>query len=62
MLAVAAMRAYAASLLKLPPAGEACVAGEAPELHEIRADVQGSLAPTSSRLPAPTSHSASNLP
>ena len=58
MLAVAAMRAYAASLLELPPAGEACVAGEAPELHEILADVQGSLPPTSSRLPAPTSHAA----
>ena len=29
-LAVAAMRAYAASLLELPPAGEACVAGVAP--------------------------------
>ena len=41
MLAVAAMRAYAASLLELPPAGEACVAGEAPELHEILADVPG---------------------
>ena len=58
MLAVAAMRAYAASLLELPPAGEACVAGEAPELHEILADVRGSLPPTSSRLPAPTSHAA----
>ena len=53
MLAVAAMRAYAASLLELPPAGEACVASEAPELHEILADVRGSLPPTSSRLPAP---------
>ena len=57
MLAVAAMRAYAASLLELPPAG-ACVAGEAPELHEILADVRGSPPPTSSRLPAPTSHAA----
>ena len=54
----AAMRAYAASLLELPPAGEACVVGEAPELHEIRADVRGSLPLTISRLPAPTSHAA----
>ena len=58
MLAVAAMRAYAASRLELPPAGEACVAGEAPELHEILADVRGSLPLTISRLPAPTSHAA----
>ena len=58
MLAVAAMRAYAAFLLELPPAGEACVAGEAPELHEILADVRGSLSLTISRLPAPTSHAA----
>ena len=54
MLAVAAMLAYAASLLELPPAGEACVAGEAPELHEILADVQASLPLTISRFP-PTS-------
>ena len=58
MLAVVAMRAYAASLLELPPAGEACVAGEAPELNEILADVRGSLPPTISRLPAPPSHAA----
>jgi len=54
MLTVAAMRAYAASLLE----GEACVAGEAPELHEVLADVRGSLPPTTSRLPAPTLHVA----
>ena len=41
-----------------PLAGEACVAGEAPELHEILADVQGSLPLTISRLRAPTSHAA----
>ena len=54
------MRAYvdAASLLELPPDGEACVAGEAPDLHEILADVRGSLPLTISRLPAPTSHAA----
>ena len=45
MLGVAAMRAHAASLLELPPAGEACVAGEAPELYEILADVRGRLPP-----------------
>ena len=61
MLAVAAMRAYAASLLELTPAGEAGVAGEAPELHEIPADVRGSST-TSSRLPAPTSHAAQSSP
>ncbi|CAE7876736.1 unnamed protein product [Symbiodinium microadriaticum] len=37
---------------------EACVAGEAPELNEILADVRGSLPPTISRLPAPPSHAA----
>ena len=54
VLAVAAMRAYAASLLELPAAGEACVVGETPELHEVLADVRGSLPLTCSRLPAPT--------
>ena len=58
MLAVAAMRAYAASLLELPPTGEACVAGEAPGLHEFLTDVRGRLPLTISRLPAPTSHAA----
>ena len=49
MLAVAAMRAYAAS--QLLSAGEACIAGEARELHEVLADVRGSLPLTCSRLP-----------
>ena len=49
MLAVAAMRAYAAS--QLLAAGEACIAGEARELHEVLADVRGSLPLTCSRLP-----------
>ena len=52
MLAVAAMRAYTSSLLELPAAGEADVAGEAPELHEVLTDVRGSLPLTCSGLPA----------
>ena len=56
MLAVAAIRACAASLLELPAAGEpclilACVAGKEPE---VLADVRGNLRLTCSRLPAPT--------
>ena len=54
MLAVAVMRACVASLLDLPPAGEACVAGQAPELHEVLADVRGNSPLTCNRLPAPT--------
>ena len=50
-LAVAAMRAYAASLLELPPGGDLCDAGEAPDLHEVLAEVRGGL--LASRLPAP---------
>ena len=52
-------RAFETHLSQLdpPPAGEACVAGEAPELHEIFGDVRP-LALTISRLPAPTSHAA----
>ena len=45
MLAVAAMRAYAASLLELQAAGEACIAGEARELHEVLADVRVDVQP-----------------
>ena len=62
MLAAAAMRAYAASLLELPAAGKACVAGEAPELHEVLADVRGSLPLTRSRLPAPQPHARGEAP
>eukprot|EP00439_Symbiodinium_sp_Y106_P066192 s3299_g10.t1 len=40
LLAVAAQRAVAASLLELPLAGECNVAGKAPELHEVLTDVQ----------------------
>ena len=40
LLAVSAQRAVAASLLELPLAGECNVAGEAPDLHEVLADVR----------------------
>ena len=40
LLAVAAQRAIAASLLELPLAGECNLAGDAPELHEVLADVR----------------------
>ena len=40
MLAVAAQLAVAASLLELLLAGECNVAGEAPDLHEVLADVR----------------------
>ena len=36
---MAAMRAYAVSLLELPAAGEVGVAGEAPELHDVLASL-----------------------
>ncbi len=50
LLAVAAQSAFAASLLKLPPAGECNVGGEAPELHEVLADVRWQLPVPASRL------------
>ena len=43
LLAVAAQRAFAASLLELPLAGERNVAGDEPELHEVLADVRSQL-------------------
>ena len=49
LLAVAAQRAIAASLLELPLAGECNVAGEAPELHEVLADVRWQLPVMGSR-------------
>ena len=49
LLAVAAQRAIAASLLELPLAGEGNVTGEAPELHEVLADVRWQLPVTGSR-------------
>eukprot|EP00439_Symbiodinium_sp_Y106_P054074 s484_g7.t1 len=39
--AVAAMRAFAVSLLELPLGGNLCDAGEAPDLHEVLAEVRG---------------------
>ena len=52
LLAVAAMRAYAASLLELPPGGDICDEGAAPDLYEILAEVRDSSSPSASRLPA----------
>ena len=43
LLAVAAHSAFAASLLELPLAGECNVGREAPELHEVLADVRWQL-------------------
>ena len=44
-----AMCAYAAALLELPAAGEACVARDAPELHEVLVEMRGSFPLTSGR-------------
>ncbi|CAE7481244.1 unnamed protein product, partial [Symbiodinium necroappetens] len=49
LLAVAAQRAIAESLLELRLAGECDVAGEAPELHEVLADVRWQLPVIGSR-------------
>ena len=54
------MRAYAASiasLLELPPGDDLCDAGEAPDLHEVLAEVRGG--PRTARKPPP---GASNRP
>ena len=40
ILAVAAQRAFAASLLELPPGGECSAGGPEPALHEILADAR----------------------
>jgi len=53
ILAVAAMRAFAASLLELPLGGDICDAGEAPDLHEVLAEVRGGPPHVASRMPAP---------
>ena len=47
------MRAFAASLLELPPGGDFCDAGEARDLHEVLAEVRGGPPLVASRLPAP---------
>ena len=49
VLAVAAQHAIAAFLLELPLAGECDVAGDAPELHEVLADVRWQLPVLGSR-------------
>ena len=49
LLAVAAQCAIAASLLELPLAGECNLAGDAPELHEVLADVRWQLPVLGSR-------------
>ena len=45
------MRAFAASLLELPPGGDDCEAGVVPDLHEVLA-AGGSGPLLASRLPA----------
>ena len=45
------MRAFAASLLELPPGGDDCDAGVAPDLHEVLAEDRGGPL-LASRLPA----------
>ena len=54
ILSVAAQRAFAASLLELPPAAELGAAGDPPALHELLADARWLQAPINSRLPART--------
>ena len=54
ILSVAAQRAFAASLLELPPAAELGAAGDPPALHELLADARWLQAPVNSRLPART--------
>ena len=53
MLAVAAQRALAASLLELPPEGVPGVDHPVPELSEVLDDCRWEFAPAVSRLPAP---------
>ena len=54
MLATAAQRALAHSLLELPLAGVDACSGAEPPLGELLADVRGTHYVPSSRLPAPT--------
>ena len=51
LLVVAAQRAFAASLLELPLAGECNVAGAEPELHEVLTDVRSLPVPSSRQGP-----------
>ena len=50
MLAVAAQRAFAASLLELPLANESCWDGEAPACHDVVADARWAFPVPNSRL------------
>ena len=52
LLAVASQRAYASSLLELPPAAELHGEQAAPPLHELLADGRWDLPTQASRLPA----------
>ena len=51
LLAVAAQRAFASSLLELPLAGESNGDDAAPELHEVLADGRWDRPPPASRVP-----------
>ena len=52
LLAVAAQKAFAASLLELPLQCEACFDGEPPAAHEVLADARWSFPVSDSSLPA----------
>ena len=54
LLAVAAQRAFAASLLELPLAGECDVGGTPPALDELLADARWHVPVPASRLPGAT--------
>ena len=51
VLAVAAQRAFAASLFELPLGGECSAGGPEPALHELLADAHWQATPAHSRLP-----------
>ena len=51
LLAVAAQRALAASLLQLPLFGETCVDGAEPPVSDLLADARWESGPAPSRLP-----------
>ena len=53
MLAVAAQRALAVSLLELPPEGVPGLDEALPDLSEVLDDSRWDFAPAVSRLPAP---------
>ena len=50
MLAVAAQRAFASSLLELPPANEDCWDGDEPATHDVIADARWTFPVLDSRL------------